>query len=71
MTWSSSAAEVNGVKVLAAKLDGADAKTLRETMDQLKNKLKSGVIVLAVDRWRKGQPGCRRNDRSDREVQGG
>ncbi|MBL8520563.1 MAG: alanine--tRNA ligase [Betaproteobacteria bacterium] len=41
------AAEVNGVKVLAAKLDGADAKALRETMDQLKNKLKSGVIVLA------------------------
>ncbi|MBL0122507.1 MAG: alanine--tRNA ligase [Betaproteobacteria bacterium] len=42
------ATEVNGVKVLAAKLDGADAKTLRETMDQLKNKLKSGIIVLAV-----------------------
>ena len=42
------AGEVNGVKVLAAKLDGADAKTLRETMDQLKNKLKSGIIVLAV-----------------------
>ncbi|HEX4859434.1 MAG TPA: alanine--tRNA ligase [Usitatibacteraceae bacterium] len=40
------AIEVNGVKVLAAKLDGADAKTLRETMDQLKNKLKSAVIVL-------------------------
>ena len=42
------AENVNGVKVLAAKLDGADARTLRETMDQLKNKLKSGVIVLAV-----------------------
>jgi alanyl-tRNA synthetase len=42
------AADVNGVKVLAAKLDGVDAKGLRETMDQLKNKLKSGVIVLAV-----------------------
>ncbi len=41
------AAEVNGVKVLAAKLEGADAKALRDTMDQLKNKLKSGVIVLA------------------------
>jgi alanyl-tRNA synthetase len=40
------AVEVKGVKVLAAKLDGADAKTLRETMDQLKNKLKSAVIVL-------------------------
>ncbi len=42
------AADVNGVKVLAAKLEGVDAKGLRETMDQLKNKLKSGVIVLAV-----------------------
>jgi len=42
------AIEVNGVKVLSAKLDGVDAKTLRETMDQLKGKLKSAVIVLAV-----------------------
>jgi alanyl-tRNA synthetase len=44
----SHAKEVNGVKVLAAKLEGVDAKGLRETMDQIKNKLKSGVIVLAV-----------------------
>ncbi len=44
----SQAKDVNGVNVLAAKLDGVDAKGLRETMDQLKNKLKSGVIVLAV-----------------------
>ncbi len=42
------AVDVNGVKVLAAKLEGADAKTLRETLDQLKNKLKSGVVVLGV-----------------------
>ncbi len=42
------AVDVNGVKVLAAKLDGVDAKGLRDTMDQVKNKLKSGVIVLAV-----------------------
>ncbi len=42
------AKDVNGVKLLVAKLDGVDAKSLRETMDQLKNKLKSGVIVLAV-----------------------
>jgi alanyl-tRNA synthetase len=42
------AVDVNGVKVLSAKLEGADAKTLRETMDQLKNKLQSGVIVLAT-----------------------
>jgi alanyl-tRNA synthetase len=37
----------SGVKVLAATLDGADARTLRETLDQLKNKLKSAAIVLA------------------------
>ena len=38
---------VNGVKVLAARLEGADSKTLRESMDKLKDKLKSAVIVLA------------------------
>jgi alanyl-tRNA synthetase len=42
------AIEVNGVKVLVAKLEGVDAKGLRDTLDQAKNKLKSGVIVLAV-----------------------
>ncbi len=40
--------EVNGIKVLAVKLEGADSKTLRETMDKLKDKLKSAVIVLAT-----------------------
>jgi alanyl-tRNA synthetase len=39
--------DVNGVKILAVSLDGADANTLRETMDKLKDKLKSAVIVLA------------------------
>ena len=42
------AVEVGAVKVLAARLDGADAKGLRETLDQLKNKLKSAAIVLAT-----------------------
>ncbi len=42
------AVEVEGIKVLAAKLDGADPKSLRDTMDQLKNKLGSAVIVLAT-----------------------
>ncbi|HUL66888.1 MAG TPA: alanine--tRNA ligase [Burkholderiaceae bacterium] len=37
-----------GLKVLAATLDGADARVLRETLDQLKNKLKSAAIVLAA-----------------------
>jgi alanyl-tRNA synthetase len=41
------AQDINGVKVLAAKLEGADSATLRETMDKLKDKLKSGAIVLA------------------------
>jgi alanyl-tRNA synthetase len=42
------AVDVNGIKVLAAMLNGADAKALRETMDQLKNKLKTAAIVLAA-----------------------
>jgi len=41
------AAEINGVKVLAVALEGADAKALRETMDKLKDKLKSAAVVLA------------------------
>jgi len=42
------AQDIGGVKVLAAKLDGADAAALRETMDKLKDKLKSAAIVLAA-----------------------
>ncbi|MEW8192195.1 MAG: alanine--tRNA ligase-related protein, partial [Candidatus Thiodiazotropha sp.] len=42
------AVSVGEVKVLAANLDGADAKSLRETMDQLKNKLGTAVILLAA-----------------------
>ncbi|MEP6740357.1 MAG: alanine--tRNA ligase, partial [Caldimonas sp.] len=42
------AVDVKGLKVLAARLDGADAKTLRETLDKLKDKLKTAVIVLAT-----------------------
>ncbi len=40
--------EVKGLKVLAAALPGADAKTLRDTMDKLKDKLKTAAIVLAA-----------------------
>ncbi|MBI3374327.1 MAG: alanine--tRNA ligase [Betaproteobacteria bacterium] len=47
---ASHAVDVKGAKVLAATLEGADAKTLRETMDKLKDRLKSAAIVLgAVD----------------------
>jgi alanyl-tRNA synthetase len=42
------AVDVKGIKVLAATLQGADAKALRETMDKLKDKLKSAAIVLAA-----------------------
>ena len=44
----SQAVDVKGLKVLAAKLEGADAKTLRDTMDKLKDKLKTAAIVLAA-----------------------
>lgn len=43
----SQAVDIKGAKVLAAMLDGADVNGLRETMDKLKDKLKSAAIVLA------------------------
>ncbi len=42
------AIDVGGIKVLAARLEGADPKALRETLDKLKDKLKSAAIVLAT-----------------------
>ncbi|HET6724398.1 MAG TPA: alanine--tRNA ligase [Gammaproteobacteria bacterium] len=45
---ASQAVEIDGVKVLAARLDGADARSLRDTVDQLKNKLGSAAVVLAA-----------------------
>ena len=45
---SSQAVDVNGIKVLAATLEGADVATLRQTMDQLKDKLRTAAIVLAA-----------------------
>ena len=47
---ASQAVDINGIKVLAARIEGADNKMLRETLDQLKNKLGSAAVVLgAVD----------------------
>jgi len=43
-----SARDIGGVKVLAQKLDGVDPNTLRDTVDQLKNKLGSGIVVLGT-----------------------
>ncbi len=43
-----SAVDVKGAKVLAATVEGADVKGLRETMDKLKDKLKSAAIVLSA-----------------------
>jgi alanyl-tRNA synthetase len=42
------AKDVGGVKVVAARIDGADARSLRDAMDQLKSKLGTSVIVLAT-----------------------
>jgi alanyl-tRNA synthetase len=44
---SSTAVDVGGIKVVATRIDGADAPALRAAVDQLKNKLKSAAIVLA------------------------
>jgi alanyl-tRNA synthetase len=45
---ASQATDIDGIKVLAARLDGADSKSLRDTLDQLKNKLGTAAIVLAT-----------------------
>jgi alanyl-tRNA synthetase len=45
---ASSAVEVNGIKVLAANLEGADPKSLRDTVDQLKNKLGKAAVLIAT-----------------------
>ncbi|MEP4484156.1 MAG: alanine--tRNA ligase [Halioglobus sp.] len=45
---TASAVEINGIKILAATVDGADAKSLRDTLDQCKNKLGSAVVLLAA-----------------------
>jgi alanyl-tRNA synthetase len=45
---ASQAVDVEGLKVLAARMEGADVKTLRDTLDQLKNKLGSAAVVLAA-----------------------
>ncbi len=42
------AVKVKGIKVVAASIDGADAKALREAVDKLKDKLKSAAVVLAA-----------------------
>ncbi|MCZ6763016.1 MAG: alanine--tRNA ligase [Gammaproteobacteria bacterium] len=44
----SEAVDVHGVKVLARRIDGADAKALRDAVDQFKNKLGSSVVVLGA-----------------------
>jgi alanyl-tRNA synthetase len=38
--------EIGGIKVLATRIDGADAKTLREAVDRFKDKLQSAVVVI-------------------------
>lgn len=45
---SSDAVDIKGVKLLAKTVDGLNAKTLRDTADQLKNKLGSSIVVLAT-----------------------
>jgi alanyl-tRNA synthetase len=44
-----SAREVAGVRVLSARVDGVDAKSLRSMVDDLKNRLGSAVVLLAAE----------------------
>ncbi len=46
---ASQARDVVGVRLIAARLEGVDPNSLRETVDQLKNKLGSGVVVLGAE----------------------
>lgn len=45
---ASQAIEINGIKVLAANLEGADPKSLRDTVDQLKNKLGKAAVIIST-----------------------
>ncbi len=45
---ASEAEDINGLKVIARTMEGTDAKTLRELVDQLKNKLGSAAVILAT-----------------------
>ncbi|WP_372880885.1 alanine--tRNA ligase [Psychromonas sp.] len=42
------AIEINGVKVIIANIEGVDPKSLRDSVDEMKNKLQSGIVVLAT-----------------------
>ena len=42
------AIEINGVKVVVANMEGVDPKTLRDSVDEMKNKMQSGIVVLAT-----------------------
>lgn len=46
--WLNEAEDVSGIKVLCKLMDGADPKSLRDTADQLKNKLGTSVVVLGT-----------------------
>ncbi|MEE9493688.1 MAG: alanine--tRNA ligase [Gammaproteobacteria bacterium] len=43
------AVDIGGIQVLAVRMDGADVKTLRETVDQLKNKLGASAVILGAE----------------------
>lgn len=42
------AIEINGIKVVIANMEGIDPKSLRDSVDQIKNKMQSGIVVLAT-----------------------
>ena len=46
--WISEAQEIAGIKILAKTLEGVDAKSLRDLIDQLKNKLGTSAVILAA-----------------------
>jgi alanyl-tRNA synthetase len=59
---------MSGVKVLAARWRAADPKALRDTVDQLKNKLGAAAVVLGAVARGQGEPGGGRHQNRDRAV---
>jgi hypothetical protein len=62
---------LNGVKVLAARLDGVDAKTLREAVDRCKDQLKAAAVVLATVEDGKVRLGGRRDSGGNPRIKAG
>ena len=63
-----SAIDLDGVKLVVSQLDGADTKSLPDVLDQLKNKIGSGIVVLGTVSEGQSWPYCRGNQGPDGSI---